>query len=118
MTLCTHSCILERDCATVSASLPRSFSRAALRLASRYCLEDVACVQPLVQPSVMRSKPDDGDSERYRLDPTRFPRRLDLELDPAVLRRMEALAERSGRSISEVAAELFGQVLGDSIPEA
>jgi len=71
-----------------------------------------------MQPSVKRSEPDDGDPERYRLDPARFPRRLDLELDPAVLRQLEALAERSGRSISEVAAELFGQVLGDSIPES
>jgi len=65
----------------------------------------------------MGFQPDDDDPQRYRLDPAKFPRRLELELDPAVLRRLEALAERSGRSISEVAAELFGRVLGDSSPE-
>ena len=57
----------------------------------------------------------DGSADRYQLDPARFPQRLDLELDPAVLERLQALADRSGRSISEMAAELLGRLIGDTI---
>lgn len=51
-----------------------------------------------------------------QLDPSRFPQRLDLELDPVVIERLQELADRSGRSISEVAAELLGRQMGDRIP--
>lgn len=51
-----------------------------------------------------------------QLDPSRFPQRLDLELDPVVIERLQELADRSGRSISEVATELLGRIMGDSIP--
>lgn len=51
--------------------------------------------------------------EDFHLEPSRFPQRLDLELDPLVIQRLQELADRSGRSISEVATELLGRQMGD-----
>lgn len=51
-----------------------------------------------------------------QLDPPRFLQRLDLELDPLVIKRLQDIADRSGPCISEVAAELLGNMMGDCIP--
>jgi hypothetical protein len=40
-----------------------------------------------------------------------FPRRLELELPPPVLERLQQLSERSGRSIDELALELIDRAL-------
>jgi hypothetical protein len=69
------------------------------------------------RPDANSSQPDDSESDRYRLDPSKFPRRLELELDPAALRQLEALAERSGRDLSEVATDLFSRMMRDLPPE-
>lgn len=51
------------------------------------------------------------------LDPAHFPRRLELELSAEAMELLIRLAERSGRSINEVALELLDRqirrLLGD-----
>jgi hypothetical protein len=84
----------------------------AARLRS-LCRPASECVQFEVQPDTNPSLPDDSEPDRYRLDPSRFPRRLELDLDPDALRQLEALAERSGRDLSEVAADLFSRMMRD-----
>jgi hypothetical protein len=60
---------------------------------------------------------DGMDSSPLRFDPSKFPQRLDLELNTETFELLEALSGRTGRSISELAAELLGKALGDSIPD-
>jgi len=52
--------------------------------------------------------------DRFSLDPSRFPQRLDLDLPADVLQRLEALARRRGRSVKDMAADLLSQAIGDS----
>lgn len=51
----------------------------------------------------------DEPSNRYRLDPARFPKRLDLELSEPLLQHLEELAIRSGRSINDVITEILSR---------
>ncbi|MCP9915123.1 ribbon-helix-helix protein, CopG family [Cyanobium sp. ATX 6F1] len=45
------------------------------------------------------------------LDPARFPRRLELEISAEAMELLIELAQRTGRSINEVALELLdGQI--------
>ena len=54
--------------------------------------------------------PNDGASNnRYRLDPARFPKRLDLELSETLLQHLEELARRRGRSLNEVITEILSR---------
>ena len=46
-------------------------------------------------------------------DSSRYPRRIDLEISAETLERLQELASRSGRSLSELAQELFDRALGD-----
>ena len=46
-----------------------------------------------------------------------FPRRLELELPPPVLERLQQLSERSGRSIDELALELIDRALQIDLAE-
>jgi predicted DNA-binding protein len=42
-----------------------------------------------------------------------LPRRLELDLPPPVLERLQQLSQRSGRSIDELALELIDRALQD-----
>jgi hypothetical protein len=44
-------------------------------------------------------------------DLARFPRRLDLELPPAVLEQLQSLSQTTGRSIDELALQLIDWAL-------
>jgi len=46
-----------------------------------------------------------------------LPRRLELELSPPVLERLQQLSERSGRSIDELALELIDRALQNDLAE-
>jgi len=48
---------------------------------------------------------------RFVLDPSRLPRRLTLELNPAVLAALESLSQRTGRSIDELALEFIDRAM-------
>ena len=46
------------------------------------------------------------DVSRFRLDPKDFPRRIDLEVPEEVLEYLQRISERTGRSVSEIAAAI------------
>ena len=46
-----------------------------------------------------------------RLDPKDFPKRIELELSENVVIRINYLAEKSGRSFSEVAMDILSKAL-------
>jgi hypothetical protein len=49
----------------------------------------------------------------FALDPSLFPRRLDLDLSVEALERLSRLSARTGRSVSDLAADLLHQALAD-----
>ena len=49
------------------------------------------------------------DVGRYRLDPKDFPRRIDVEVPAEVLVYLQRISDRTGRSISEIAAAMVVQ---------
>ena len=46
---------------------------------------------------------------RFRLNPARLPRQIDLTLSPKLLERLEQLAARRSRSLDELVVELIDQ---------
>jgi predicted DNA-binding protein len=51
--------------------------------------------------------------EDWVLDPQKFPRRIELELSPELIERLEALSKRSGVSVSELIAQMLAQAAED-----
>ena len=49
------------------------------------------------------------DVSRFRLDPKDFPTRIDLEVPEEVLTYLQRISDRTGRSISEIAAAMVVQ---------
>lgn len=49
----------------------------------------------------------------FVMDHSNLPRRLSLNLDPAVVERLEALSQRSGRCVDEVALQLLDRTMQD-----
>jgi hypothetical protein len=49
----------------------------------------------------------------FLLDPSRFPRRLDLDLSDEAVERLHRLSASTGRSVSDLAADLLHQALAD-----
>lgn len=49
----------------------------------------------------------------FLLDPSRFPRRLDLDLSDQAVERLQRLSASTGRSVSDLAADLLQQALAD-----
>jgi len=49
------------------------------------------------------------DVDRFRLDPKNFPKRIDLEVPEEVLACLKRISDRTGRSISEIAAAMVVQ---------
>jgi len=54
-------------------------------------------------------RPDREPDPRFRLDPARLPRQIDLTLSPELLERLEQEAARRGRSTGELVVELIDQ---------
>jgi len=50
--------------------------------------------------------------ERFHLDPSKFPKRIDLDLPEETAIAIERLAARSGRSFAEVATDLLTRKMG------
>ena len=57
------------------------------------------------------SCPDEED--RYRIDPTKLPKPIELDLMPELKEKLHALSERSGRSIDELILEILDRALRD-----
>jgi len=49
------------------------------------------------------------DVSRFRLDPKDFPRCIDVEVPEEVLAYLQRISDRTGRSISEIAAAMVVQ---------
>ena len=52
---------------------------------------------------------DSKNISRFRLDPKDFPRRIDLDVPEEVLEYLQRISDRTGRSISEIAAAIVVQ---------
>jgi len=50
-----------------------------------------------------------NNSDRYKLNPDDFPRRINLEVSEEVLAYLQRISDRSGRSINEIAAAIIAQ---------
>ena len=53
----------------------------------------------------------------FRLDPKYFPKRIDLEVPEEVVAYLQRISDRTGRSISEIAAALIVQEAEEFNPE-
>lgn len=53
-------------------------------------------------------------NERYRLDPARFPQRVELDLSEELVRQLETLAARTGRSLNDLITELLSRQIDPS----
>ena len=51
----------------------------------------------------------DRDVDRFRLDPSRFPKRIDIFVPERVVEHNQAISARTGRSFSESAAVILAQ---------
>ena len=49
-------------------------------------------------------------TDSLRLDPGDFPKRVELELSEEVVEKITRLAEKTGRSFSEVATDILSKV--------
>lgn len=49
----------------------------------------------------------------WRLDPSRFPQRVDLELSGDAMECLELLSARTGRPVRDIAADLLCQAVAD-----
>ena len=65
--------------------------------------------------------PSDGVPEepdpRFRLDPARFPQRLELDLPEELVERLQRIAEQKDRSLSELIHNLVCQQLKEQAKE-
>jgi hypothetical protein len=51
--------------------------------------------------------------DALRLDPRDYPRSIELELPDEVIEAINAVAQRTGRSFSEVATDILSRALSD-----
>ena len=49
------------------------------------------------------------DIDRFRLDPTKFPKSIDIFIPERVVDHIQAISARTGRSFSESAAVILAQ---------
>ena len=56
---------------------------------------------------------DDHQEDRYRLDPEKLPKQLDIDLSPEVLERLQEVAAKSGRTLDELILEILDKYLQD-----
>ena len=52
---------------------------------------------------------ESNNVSRFRLDSKDFPRRIDLEVPEEVLEYLQRISDRTGRSVSEIAAAIAVQ---------
>lgn len=54
--------------------------------------------------------------DAWRLDPSRMPRRLDLELNEEAYEALEVLSRRTGRSIRDLVEDFIAQSIAPPLP--
>ena len=55
-------------------------------------------------------------ADRWKLDPTKLPRRLDLDLSDEVYEALEALSRRTGRPIRDLVEDFIAQSVTPPLP--
>ncbi len=53
------------------------------------------------------------DEDRYRIDPSKLPKQIDIDLPPEVEDRLRKIAPMTGRSLDELILEILDQGLQD-----
>lgn len=53
----------------------------------------------------------DETTTPLRLDPEEFPRRIELELSEEAIEQINAIAQKTGRSFSEVATDIISKAV-------
>lgn len=66
----------------------------------------MAAAPPHPNPS---SNEEPDDSDRYRLDPARFPQRVELDLSEELVRHLETMAARTGLSLNDLITDLLSR---------
>jgi hypothetical protein len=56
---------------------------------------------------------DSGDDGRYRINPDKLPKELDIDLSPALLEKLAKDAAATGRSLDELILEILDKYLQD-----
>lgn len=51
--------------------------------------------------------------DQFRIDPSKLPKQLDIDLPPAVLEQLEKTAAATGRSVDELILEILDKYLQD-----
>jgi hypothetical protein len=54
--------------------------------------------------------------DAWKLDPSRMPRRLDLEVSEEVYEALEVLSRRTGRSIRDLVEDFIAQSIASPLP--
>jgi hypothetical protein len=57
-----------------------------------------------------------NDDDHYRIDPSKLPKQLDIDLPSALEEQLLKLAARTGRSVDELILEILDQYLRDRWP--
>jgi predicted DNA-binding protein len=53
------------------------------------------------------------NEDRFRIDPEKLPKQVDLDLPPALVEQLLRTAARTGRSMDELILEILDQYLQD-----
>jgi hypothetical protein len=56
-----------------------------------------------------------SDVDRFKLDPAKFPKRIDVFVSERVVDHIQAISARSGRSFSESAVAILAERLEDGV---
>ena len=54
------------------------------------------------------------DGDRYRIDPAKLPKQLDIDLPPAIAEHLRTVAAETGRSVEELILEIIDRHLHES----
>jgi len=52
-----------------------------------------------------------NDDDRYRINPAKLPKEIDIDLPPALEEQLLKLAARTGRSVDELILEILDRYL-------
>lgn len=58
---------------------------------------------------------ESNNEDRYRIDLTKLPKQIDIDLSPEVEEQLRKLAAATGRSVDELILEILDQGLQDRL---
>lgn len=57
----------------------------------------------------------DETKTSLRLDPKDYPKRIEVELSDQVVEKIKVIADKTGRSFSEVATDILSRAVSDKV---